>query len=177
MRRTALAIGFVALCCLVGRPANATVTTVTNVGSTTANGSYGVGANISIQVTFSGVVGVTGTPQLALNSGGTGSFSSGSGTLTLTFTYVVAAGQNSPHLDEVSTNALGLNGGSIFDAASASAILTLPPPGGAGSLGANKAIVINTAVTPAPEPSSLAMMGIALVGFVGKKVRDRRRTA
>ena len=59
---------------------------------------------------------VAGSPQLALNSGGTASYSSGSGTSTLTFTYTVAAGQNANPLDEASTTALTLNGGTIDDA-------------------------------------------------------------
>lgn len=117
---------------------------VTNVTSSTANGQYGVGATISIQVTFSETVNVTGTPQLALNSGGTASYASGSGTNTLTFVYTVAAGQNSAHLDYTSTGALSLNGGTIKDTGSNNAVLTLPAPGAAGSLGANKNIVINT---------------------------------
>jgi uncharacterized protein (TIGR03437 family) len=121
--------------------------TVTNVTSSTANGTYGVGANISIQITFSAAVNVTGTPQLALNSGGTANYSSGTGTATLTFTYVVASGQNSADLDYTSTSALTLNGGTIKDAGSNAAVLTLPAPGTAGSLGANKNIIINT--TPA----------------------------
>jgi len=120
--------------------------TVTNVTSSTANGTYGVGANISIQITFSAAVTVTGTPQLALNSGGTANYSSGSGTATLTFGYVVGAGQSSPHLDYTSTSALTLNGGTIKNGSNA-ANLTLPASGAAGSLSANKTIVINT--TPA----------------------------
>ena len=80
-----------------------TAPTVTGVTSTTANGSYGVGSVITITVGWSKPVVVTGTPQLALNSGGTASYSSGSGTSTLTFTYTVAAGQNSPKLDYTST--------------------------------------------------------------------------
>ena len=56
--------------------------TVTGVSSTTPNGTYGVGATISINVNFSNPVVVTGTPQLALNSGGTASYTSGSGTST-----------------------------------------------------------------------------------------------
>jgi hypothetical protein len=114
------------------------LTAVTNVTSTTANGTYGTGANIAINVVFNGVVNVTGTPLLALNSGGSASYTSGSGTNTLTFTYTVAAGQNSAHLDYTSTSALTLNGGTI------NAILTLPAPGTAGSLGANNNIVIDT---------------------------------
>jgi hypothetical protein len=119
-------------------------TTVTNVTSSTANGTYIVGAAISIQVTFSAPVTVTGTPVLTLNSGGTASYSSGSGTNTLTFTYTVTAGQNSTHLDYSSTSALGLNGGTILDGNSAAAVLTLSSPGAAGSLSANKNIVIDT---------------------------------
>jgi len=117
---------------------------VTNVTSSTANGTYGLGKAISIQVTFSALVNVTGTPQLALNSGGTAGYASGTGTATLTFTYTVAAGQNSAKLDYSSTGALTLNGGTINDAGSNPAVLTLPAPGAAGSLSANKNIVINT---------------------------------
>ena len=118
--------------------------TVTNVSSTAANGTYGVTANIPITVSFSNAVNVTGTPQLALNSGGFASYTSGSGTSTLTFLYVVVAAQNSAHLDYTSTTALSLNGGTIKDASNNAAVLTLPAPGAAGSLGANKNIVINT---------------------------------
>ena len=177
MRKTALIIGIAALCCLAGRPANATVTTVTNVNSSTANGTYGLGANIFIQVFFSGAVTVTGTPMLSLNSGGAASYSAGNATSTLSFLYVVGAGQNAADLDYASTSALGLNGGTILDIASAPAVLTLPAPGSAGSLGANKDIVINTRVAATPEPSSLTLMGIALAGFVGKKLRGRRKSA
>jgi uncharacterized repeat protein (TIGR01451 family) len=117
--------------------------TVTNVTSTTANGTYGAGANIGIVVTFNGVVTVTGTPRLALNSGGSASYSSGSGTAALTFTYIVGAGQSSSRLDAAATAALTLNGGAILDANSVATILTLPAPGAAGSLGANSNIVID----------------------------------
>ena len=55
---------------------------------------------IAVTVGFSDPVVVTGTPQLALNSGGTATYSSGSGTSTLTFTYTVAAGQSANPLDE-----------------------------------------------------------------------------
>jgi hypothetical protein len=76
------------------------------------------------------------------------SYSGGSGSSTLVFTYVVAAGQNSSHLDYASAGALTLNGGTISDANSNPAVLTLPAPGAAGSLGANKYLVIDT-VSPA----------------------------
>ena len=48
-----------------------TAPTVTAVTSTTANGTYGVGSVIDITVAWSKPVVVTGTPELALNSGGT----------------------------------------------------------------------------------------------------------
>jgi hypothetical protein len=122
---------------------NSPAATVTNVTSSAANGSYGVGAMIPVLVTFSSAVTVTGTPTLALNSGGTANYASGSGASTLTFTYTVAAGQNSSALDATSTTALSLNGGTINSGGTA-ANLTLPAPGAAGSLSANKSIVINT---------------------------------
>jgi len=121
-----------------------TAAVITNVTSTTANGSYTVGAMINVTVTFNKTVNVTGTPLLALNSGGTASFSSGSGSANLSFIYTVAAGQNSSRLDATSTSALSLNGGTIQDTSGTAAVLTLPTPGAAGSLGANKNIVIDT---------------------------------
>ena len=121
-----------------------TSATVTNVSSITANGSYSTGAVINVTVTFSKAVNVTGTPLLALNSGGTAGYVSGSGTSTLLFSYTVAAGQNSAHLDYTSASALTLNGGTIQDSSNTPAILTLPAPGAPGSLSANTNIVIDT---------------------------------
>jgi len=121
-----------------------TAATITNVTSTAANGSYTTGAVIPISITFSKTVNVTGTPQLALNSGGTAAYTSGGGTATLTFTYTVGAGQNSARLDYTSTSALTLNGGTIADASTTAASLTLPAPGSAPSLSGNKNIVIDT---------------------------------
>jgi hypothetical protein len=121
---------------------------VTGVSSPAPNGTYGFGDTVSITVTFDKAVAVTGTPQLALNSGGTAAYTSGSGTSTLTFTYTVGAGQTSADLDYSSTGALTLNGGTITVAAGGqNADLALPAPGAAGSLGFNKDLVI--AVVPA----------------------------
>jgi len=132
---------------------------VTNVTSSTTNGTYGTGANISIQVTFNEVVTVTGTPKLQLNSAGSANYVSGSGTNTLTFTYTVAAGENNPHLDELSTRALILNGGTISEPTGDPAILTLPAPGAAGSLGANKNLVISTLSCVYSLPANSATFG------------------
>jgi virginiamycin B lyase len=115
---------------------------VNNVTSSTANGTYLTGQSISIQMSFSGAVTVTGTPQLALNSGGTAKYSSGSGSTTLTFIYNIGGSDSSAHLDYASTSALTLNGGTIADANLIAANLALPAPGAPGSLGANTSIVI-----------------------------------
>ncbi|MDH4568073.1 DUF4347 domain-containing protein [Pseudomonas sp. BN414] len=122
--------------------------TVTSVSSSTANGTYKAGDVISVTVTFSEVVTVTGTPRLTLETGAIDrviNYSSGSGTSTLTFNYTVQAGDTNADLDYLSTGALALNGGTIRDAAANNATLTLASPGAAGSLGANKAIVIDSA--------------------------------
>lgn len=68
---------------------------------------------------------------------------SGSGTTTLTFNYTSTTGENSSDLDYQDTTALVLNGGSITDSFGNVANLILPLPGSAGSLGANKAIIID----------------------------------
>jgi hypothetical protein len=118
---------------------------VTNVTSSTGNGTYAAGTVIPITVTFNEVVWVSGTPQLTLATGSPSStpvsYSSGSGTTTLTFTYTVAAGNSSGDLDYTSASALS---GTISDTAGNPATLTLQMPGLAGSLGANKAIVVDT---------------------------------
>jgi len=118
---------------------------ITSISSTTANGSYNATTVIPITVTFSAAVTVTGTPTLALNSGGSASYASGSGTTTLTFNYTVGATDTSTNLDCSSTTALALAGGTInATTGGTAATLTLPTPGGANSLGVNKAIVIDT---------------------------------
>src|SRR5690606_22506322 len=110
------------------------------------NGTYKIGDTISIQVAFNENVNVTGTPQLTLETGATdrvANFTAGTGTNVLTFTYTVQAGDTSADLDYTGVGALGLNGGSITDAGSNGATLTLPAPGTADSLGANKNLVID----------------------------------
>jgi hypothetical protein len=118
--------------------------TISNITSSTVNGSYALGQSISIQVEFSEAVTVTGSPQLALSSGGTATYSAGSGTSSLTFNYTIADGENSPDLDISQTGALTLNGGTITAVSSGSnATLTCPTPGGAGSLYVNKNLVVS----------------------------------
>lgn len=126
--------------------ANPPVPTVVNVTSSTANGTYSQNAVIAIQVEFSQLVNVTlGTPQLLLDLEGidrAASYVSGSGSDTLVFSYTVRFGDVSPDLEYVAATALGLNGARIRSAEYVNANLTLPNPGAAGSLAANKNLVI-----------------------------------
>lgn len=127
---------------------------ITSVSATTSDGSYGAGQTIFITVSFSTAVDVSttnGLPTLALSSGGVASYTGGSGSATLTFSYTVAAGQNSADLDVASTHALQLNGATISEAGGShsAASIVLAAPGTAGSLGANKAIVVDTSAPTA----------------------------
>ncbi len=128
---------------------------ITSVSSTTANGPYGVGSLISITIQFNKVVNVVGgIPTLTLETGTTdrlANYIGGTGTNTLIFDYTVQPGDVSSDLDYISTTALVLNGGTIKDATSNDAILTLAAPGAANSLGANKAIVIDGIAPVAPS--------------------------
>jgi gliding motility-associated-like protein len=123
-----------------------TAPVVSSVNATTANGFYKAGEIITITVAFSSAVTVTGTPALALNSGGTASYASGSSTSILNFQYTIGATQNSSDLDYANTSALTLSGGTIRDAYSNNALLVLPTAGGASSLGGQKNIVVDTEV-------------------------------
>jgi hypothetical protein len=136
--------------------------TVTNVTSPHANGSFKLGEVIGVTVTFSENVTVTGTPQLTLETGATDrviNYTSGTGTSTLTFTYTVQAGDTSADLDYTSASAL--SGGTIMDVATNGATLTLPAPGAAGSLGANKAIAIDTSA-----PTAFDVQGDPTLGAI-----------
>src|SRR5439155_460743 len=107
---------------------------------------------ITMTIAFTKVLSVTGTPLLALNSGGSAQYTTGAGTNVLTFTYTVSAGDTTSgaRLDEASAGALTLNGGTIKDTVPNNpnpANLTVPAPATAGSLRANKNIVID-AIAP-----------------------------
>jgi thermitase len=135
--------------------------TVVGVSSGAANGAYKAGATIPVTVTFSKAVTVSGVPQLTLETGtsdAVAGYSTGGGTAALTFSYVVAAGDTSSDLDYVSSASLTLNGGAIKDLGTSTldAVLTLPSPGAAGSLGANKALVIDTTSPAVPSVASTA---------------------
>lgn len=126
------------------------VPVITNVTSSVANAAYNELDNIPIQVTFSELVDVDelGTPQLTLETGTVDqvvNLTSGTGSATLTFNYIVQANDQSLDLAYLSITALTA-GISIKDQSTQAndADLTLPAIGGAGSLNANKNIVIDT---------------------------------
>jgi hypothetical protein len=140
---------------------------VTGVGSTLADGTYGVNQLIPITVTFNRAVDVTGAPQLTLNTGGVATFASGSGSTTLTFNYTVAPGHNTADLEYASASALTLNGGTIIEVLSGqNATLALPVPGATGSLGATKNIAIDTVRPIVQNVSSPTPNGLYAVGSV-----------
>ncbi len=146
-----------------------TAPTVMNVTSSTTNGSYKVGATVSLQVTFSEAVAVTGTPQLTLETGTPDevlNYVSGTGGTTLTFTYIVQAGDTSSDLNYTATNALALNSGTILDAATNAATLTLPGLSASGSLATNKAIVIDTTAPTVTNVTSSNINGNYKAGDV-----------
>jgi hypothetical protein len=152
-----------------------TVPTVTGVTSTTVDGIYKQGDVIAVTVAFSEVVNVTGTPQLTLETGTTDAlvdYSSGTGTNTLTFSYTIGLGGTSSDLDYGSTSALALNSGTIKDAALNVATLTLASPGAANSLGANKALVVDTTVPviSSVSPSASSFIKVADVGYTLSEV-------
>jgi len=129
---------------------------ISGTGISGGTGTVGLGKTVTLTVNASELVTVTGTPGLALNDGGTATYSGGSGTSVLTFSYTVAAGQNTADL---SVLGLTLNGGAIRDAAGNAANLS-------GATGANPAGVL-TVDTTAPSISSIAATGTGIVAGSG----------
>jgi large repetitive protein len=80
------------------------------------SGTFGPGDTITFTVNFNEAVTVAGgTPSIALNDGGTATYTSGSGTSALVFTYTVGAlgsGQNTQWLS-IAPSGITLNGASI----------------------------------------------------------------
>ncbi|HXD85475.1 MAG TPA: Ig-like domain-containing protein [Urbifossiella sp.] len=129
------------------------IPTVDSVTSSPSTAAYKAGDAVAVTVQFSGIIDVSGTPELLLATGavpGEAAYIGGSGTDTLTFQYVVQGGDASDDLDYTNANALRLNGGTIRDPFGDDAVAVLPSPGDAGSLGANADIVIDTNAPAAP---------------------------
>lgn len=124
--------------------------TISSVSTTQTNGWYKAGVVIPISVNLPVAGTVTGTPLLNLNVYTNAIYASGSGTTNLIFNYTVASGQSTVQLDNLSTNSLSLNGGTLKDSNGVDFLLPLPAPGTSGSLGFGRSIVVDT--TP---PSTL----------------------
>ncbi|ERJ61295.1 hypothetical protein M472_21305 [Sphingobacterium paucimobilis HER1398] len=122
---------------------------IVSVGASTADGTYKIGDDIKLVVTFDQTVMVNtegGIPTLLLETGAIDRMStyvSGNGSNTLTFIYTVQAGDRAPDLDYQSTSALSLNGASIKNSGGNDAVLTLPAVGGPKSIAGQHAIVID----------------------------------
>ena len=111
----------------------------------------------------------TNTPKITMETGVTDSaayYVSGTGTATILFQYVIQSGDSSNDLDYISTSALEENGGTIRDVNFNDAILTLPTPGTAGSLAANKALVIDGIAPTVVSVSSTSLDSTYDVGSV-----------
>ncbi|TYL96787.1 hypothetical protein FXB40_10780 [Bradyrhizobium rifense] len=100
----------------VNRPPTTIASIVASgTGITNGAGDLNAGKVVTLTVNFGAAVTVNtagGTPRLALNDGGTASYTGGSGSTALTFSYTVAAGQNTADLI---VSSLALNGGTIID--------------------------------------------------------------
>ncbi len=119
-------------------------------GLTAGTGTVNAGQVVTLTVTFSEAVTVSGgTPVLSLNDGGTATYSSGSGSTALAFSHTVQAGQNAADL---AVTSLGLSGATIKDAAGNAASL-------AGAVNYNPAgtlkVDTSSATPTTPPPSSV----------------------
>lgn len=112
---------------------------VTSVSTITGDGTYKIGDSIVLVVNFSEAVFLsTGTIQLMLETGPTdraASYLAGSGSSSIYFSYTVQAGDTAADLDYTGTTGLVANSDNIQSGTFIDAILTLPAPGAAGSLG------------------------------------------
>ena len=139
---------------------DATSPSVSSVSSTTSNGAYKLNDNITVTVTFNETVFVdnsSGNPRIELETGSTdryANYTSGNSSTVLSFLYTVQSGDDSGDLDYKATDSFSANSGTIRDNMTNNATLTLASPGATNSLGANKAIVIDTALPRVVNVSS-----------------------
>ena len=135
------------------------VPTVSSV-SVPSNAWYTAGQNLDFTVNLSEVVIVDttgGTPRIALTVGSTtvyATYVSGSGTNALVFSYTVQA--NELDTDGITVGTLGLNGGTIQDAAGNNATLTL---NSVGSTTAVKVDAVNPSAPSAPDLNTVSDTG------------------
>jgi hypothetical protein len=123
---------------------------VTSVTATPATADLGVGKIVTLTVSFSETVTVTGgVPTLLLNDGGTAKYTGGSGSGALSFTYTVLAGQNT---EDLTVTGAALNGATIQHGGGNPANLAGAVSNPAGIL------QIDTVVKPTPTSSTFSLV-------------------
>ena len=96
---------------------------ISAIAETPSSGDLNAGKTVTYTLTMNEVVTVAGgSPTLALNDGGTATYTGGSGSNALTFSYTVLAGQNTPDL---MVSAVNLNSATVADGAGNAANLSL----------------------------------------------------
>jgi hypothetical protein len=135
-------------------PPKVSAVSVSGSGIVSGKGDLGAGKVVTITLSMSSSVLVTGSPTLALNDGGVATYAGGSGTNTLTFNYTIGAGQNTSALAVSGVNTP--SGSSIKDSFGNLATL----------LGANvtfSGLQVNTFVPNAPVISSTKLVSGAAI--------------
>lgn len=126
--------------------------TVIRVDAVSPNGTYYLGKTISISVTVSDPVFVSGSPYLSLSGGGGAGYASGSGTTVLNFVYVVGRDQFTSRLDYSAIGGLVIPTGSgIADSAGNPLNTTLASPSSNGSISFTSSISVEGRDPPRPE--------------------------
>jgi hypothetical protein len=98
--------------------------TLTAIVDSPSSGDLNAGKTVTITLDWTEAVTVAGSvPTLALNDGGTATYSSGSGSDALIFSYTIAATDTS--VASLAVTAINLNGGTLEDAAGNNADLSL----------------------------------------------------
>ena len=111
-----------ALTTFAGLRIDTTAPTIAADLATPGTGKFGAGQVITLTLTGSENLTVSGTPALVLNNGGAASYLSGSGTASLVFRYTIAFGQDTTNLAVTGVTLPG--GATIRDAAGNNAVLT-----------------------------------------------------
>jgi len=123
------------------------------------NVTFGIGQSLDLFVNWNQTVFVSGTPSISLVVGTTtkqASYVSGSGTSQLRFRYQVA--ESDYDMNGIGVGALGLNGGTILNAGSEAANLTLNSVGSTASIlvdGIRPTATMSLVGTPASSDASV----------------------
>ncbi len=132
---------------------------IASVDSSTADGTYGIGASIDVTVTFTEAVAlVGGNLQVTLSTGDIVSIPPFASSLSASGSYVVGAGDNSASLDADSP--LTLSAGTLRDAAGNNASLAVP---GSQNLADLSDLVVETTGSDLSPP----VAGTVLDGWSG----------